>query len=363
MIFSAIKNYVRVYAQTLFNMSKMSEGKQFSLTDDLLEQFINEGYLLFSSRARTCKAKKYIVTVADQTTYLLSGALTTETTNASNNLVEVIECFYESGTDKWRLRSIKDTEQLYWETLSNDSPQAFDLQYGNKKIEVYPKVSNSSENIWIYGVWLPNELSADSDEPQIPNNYHQALCDYAIFKVQMLIGSLDETKMNATSQYQMFLARFEQLAEKCRMEVEYRNNDSFQMREDSDTLNIYDDYYYPTFNHSPVISIIKFKDSIAFYDTVTATTVFEVKSDGIYWFGQKVRYAKQSGTDTFNSTTGTTILLAEAVTDVDDYAVTITPLDSTDGDIGEMIVYKGLTSFTVKNTGSNATTNFDYVVF
>jgi len=65
MIFSAIKNYVRVYAQTLFNMSKMSEGKQFSLTDDLLEQFINEGYLLFSSRARTCKAKKYIVTVAD----------------------------------------------------------------------------------------------------------------------------------------------------------------------------------------------------------------------------------------------------------------------------------------------------------
>jgi hypothetical protein len=204
MIFSAIKNYVRSYAQTLFTMNKMSEGKQFPLTDDLLETFINEGYLLFSSIARTCKAKKYLVTTATQTTYLLSGALTTESTNASNNLVEVIKCFYESGTDKWRLRSIKDTEQLYWEILSNDSPQAFDLQYGNKKIEVYPKVSNSSENIWIYGVWLPNELSADSDEPQIPNNYHQALCDYAIFKVQMLIGSLDETKMNATSQYNVF---------------------------------------------------------------------------------------------------------------------------------------------------------------
>ena len=363
MIFSAIKDYVRTYAQTLFMLNKMSEGKQFPLTDDLLEKFINEGYLLFCSYARTVKEKKYIVTTALTTNYALSSALTTGSTNASNNLVEVIECFYESGDDKWRLRSIKDSEQLYWETLANDSPQGFDLQYGNKRIEVYPKVTNADENIWIYGVWLPNELSADSDEPQIPSNYHQALCDYAIFKVQMLIGALDQTKQNAFAQYQAFLQRFQELAETCRKEVEYRNNDSFQMQEDSDEHNIYDDYYYPTFNHSPVISIIKFKDSIVFYDTVTATTVFEVKSDGLYWFGQKVRYAKQSGTDTFNSSTGTTILLAEAVTNVDDYAVTITPLDSTDGDIGEMVVYKGLTSFTVKNTGSNATTNFDYVVF
>jgi len=363
MNFGAIKSYVREYGQTLFSFSKMSEGKQFNLSYGLLETFINEGYRLFCSYARTVKEQKYITTTALTTVYNLSAALTTNpSSNASTNLVEVIECFYESGDDKWRLRGVKDRERLFWETISYDSPQAFELQYGNKQIEVFPKVSNSAENIWIYGVWLPNDMTLDADEPQIPPNYHQALCNYAIFKIQMLIGALDETKQSVFSQFEKFEASFINLAEACKKETEYKNNDNFQMREDGEETEFYDDFYYPVFNHSPVISIIKIKDSIAFYDTTTSTTLFEVKSDGLYWYGEKMGFVKQVGKDTFNSTTGITIALGETYDSVEDYAVFIQALDSTDGDIGEIVVYKEVNQFTVKNTGSNATTDFNYIV-
>lgn len=363
MNFGEIKAYVRQYAQALFALNKKSEGGQFDLTDGLLETFINEGYLLFASLARTVKEKKYIATTANTTRYNLSDALALQTTKASNNLVQIVGVQYEAGTDKWKLRAVQDAEQLFWETLSNDSPQAYDLQYGNKEIIVYPKVTNTGENIWIYGVWLPVPLSDDADEPQIPNNYHQALCDYANFRVQMLIGSLDQTKTTAQMQFERFKGGFYELANECRKEVESRDNVRFQMREDDEDDQFWDNFYYPTFNHSPVISLVYLKDVLQFKDITTGIIRLEINSSGILVNGSSLAFLGVRGKDNFASYTGSTVVTI-ADQGSTDYNVQITPIltGAPSGTIGEYgYVINSATQFTVYNSGES-TGEFSYLV-
>lgn len=74
------------------------------------------------------------------------------------------------------------------------------------------------------------------------------------------------------------------------------------------------------------------------------------------------------GTSQFSSSTGTTINLTDrfgnlvAVNRTSDYSVRVIPTSTPSGDIGELAVSKGLQSFNIKNTGSNTTGQFDYVV-
>lgn len=74
------------------------------------------------------------------------------------------------------------------------------------------------------------------------------------------------------------------------------------------------------------------------------------------------------GTSQFNSTGGTTINLVDrfsnlvAVNRTTDYSVRVTPTSQSSGNVGEISVSKGLQSFNVRNTGSNTTDAFDYVI-
>ena len=362
MNFGDIKTYVQTYAQTLFGFNKMSEGKQFSLDTKLLESFINEGYRLFCSHARTVKEKKYISTAINITKYDLSGAVALQTTKASNNLVQAINVYYESGTDKWKLDPVEDKERLIVELNSSNSPFKYGLQYGNKQIEVYPKVSASSENIWIYGVWLPVDLSDDADEPQMPSNYHQALCNYAIFKIQMLIGAIDQTKQSALTQAQLFEQSFVNLAETCRREIEYIENIRYQMREDSE-----EDWtnreYLPLFNHNPVLSYLMFNTTLQFYDVAAALVRLQVDDDGIWVNGTLLAFLGARGTGNFagyGSSTAVTIADQGST----NYSVQLTPIltGAPTGNIGEY-GYKidSATQFTVYNSG-DSTGEFSYLV-
>jgi hypothetical protein len=67
-----------------------------------------------------------------------------------------------------------------------------------------------------------------------------------------------------------------------------------------------------------------------------------------------------SGTGTFNTTTGRTITHTAGVTT---YKVCIQPTGDSGGTIGEYWVEsKTTTSFVVKNSGSNTTTTFDWIL-
>ena len=362
MNFGDIKNYVRTYSQGMFSFNKKSEGGQFDLKDELLESFINEGYRLFCSHGRTVKEKKYIATTAGVTKYDLSGAVALQTTLASNNLVQAINVYYESGADKWKLDPIQDKEELMVELNASDSPFKYGLQYGNKQINVYPKVSTTSENIWIYGVWLPVDMTLDADEPQIPVNYHQALCSYAIFKIQLLMGVIDQTKQNAFQQAQLFEQSFINLADMCRKEIEYIENVHYQMREDSE-----DDWtsreYLPIFNHSPLISLLMFKDILQFKDITSGTIRLQVDATGIYVNGSALAFVGVRGTDNFAGYTGTTVVTIADQGSVN-YSVQLTPIltGAPDGSIGEFgYVIDSATQFTVYNSGAS-TGEFSYLV-
>lgn len=67
------------------------------------------------------------------------------------------------------------------------------------------------------------------------------------------------------------------------------------------------------------------------------------------------------GTGIFNSHAGTTIMLPTPVESVGDYGVIVMP-GSSSGFIGDVWVDKTINAFTVRNSGSDTTTEFCYIV-
>ena len=68
-----------------------------------------------------------------------------------------------------------------------------------------------------------------------------------------------------------------------------------------------------------------------------------------------------SGTATFNSTDGVTINLPASISEVSSYSVMCVPLADS-GFVGDVWVEKNDTSFTIYNSGSDNSTQFEYIV-
>lgn len=250
-----IRDYVKAFCENMYNASKMSDDKQFTLEDKIVDTFINEGYRLFSVISRTNKKIETITTTANVQEYSLPSGLS-----------QIINVFYSSATDKWRLRQIRDDEQLWWELQNNNVSSAYSTQYGQNKIKLYPQPTQTGEVINIYGTFVPADLVNDGETPLIPERYHQSLVDYALFRTQQMIGLIDQTKVTAQQQFLNFKQLFETQADQCRKETEFTGNEFLQFRDGTE----WDDnqYFYPHFDHNPVIGIAQFSNSLYFKNTV-----------------------------------------------------------------------------------------------
>ena len=255
MNFGEIKDYIRAFAEGTYHAGKMSDDKQMTLEDKMIERFINEGYRLFTTAARCNKKIETITTVALQQGYTLPEGLS-----------QIINVFYSSATDKWKLRQVRDDEQLWWELLPNNTPSGYSIQYGQTFMTLYPAPTNAGEVISIYGSYVPDDMVNDGESPIMPLKYHQALCDYGLFRVMQMVGLIDQTKTSAQQQFEYFRQSFLATAEKCRQETEFTGNEMLKMRDGTD----FDDNYftYPHFDHNPVIGTLKFTSAYNITNTV-----------------------------------------------------------------------------------------------
>lgn len=250
-----IRDYVRSFCENMYHAGKMSDNKQFTLEDKMIDIFINEGYRFFCVTARTNKKIGTVTTIANTQEYDLPVGLS-----------QIINVFYSSATDKWKLHQIRDDEQLWWELQSNNVSSAYSTQYGQNKINLYPQPAQSGEIVSIYGSFIPDDMVNDGETPLIPERYHQALVDYALFRTQQMIGLIDQTQTSAQQQFASFRQLFETQADQCRKETEFTGNEFLQFRDGTEWDD--NEYQYPHFDHNPVMGIVQYSSNLYFKNTV-----------------------------------------------------------------------------------------------
>lgn len=348
MNFKEIEESVLEYAESFYSANKMSFDKQSVLATSLVQRFINEGYRKFVSKSRLLKKTSTVLTTALTATYTLPA-----------KMFDVVKVLYYSGTNFWKIDKLQYDEVLYAKNLTG-SPVAYLPSYGERTFTMYPTPTYSNETIEFLGVFMPDDLVNETDTPIVPENYHYALVDYAVYKIQDLIITLDASKNSQYQKNMNLLAMFDQAVEECRLENEFTSDENFRLLSEDETYNLEKSFNRPTFTNSPVLSVVQFANSLKFINTVTNTTIFEFTGTNIKYMGvDLINFSTvKNGTGTFSSTTGTVITLPTAQADAL-YNVTILPLGISDGSIGEpSVVRNSTTQFTVYNTGSNNTAQF-----
>lgn len=348
MNFKEIEDSVLEYAESYYAANKMSFDKQAVLTTELVQRFINEGYRKFVSKSRLLKKTATVLTTATIASYTLPA-----------KMFDVVKVLYYSGTNFWKIDKIQYDEILYAKNLSG-SPVAYLPSYGERLFTLYPAPTASNETVEFLGVFMPDDLVNETDIPIVPENYQYAIVDYAVYKIQDLIITLDVNKSGQYQKNMNLLTMFLQAAEECRQENEFSSDENFRLLSEDETYNLEKSFNRPTFTTSPVISVVQFANTLKFIDTTTNTVIFEFTGTGLKYMGVNLLnfVSVNNGTGTFNSTTGTTITLTTAQADAL-YNVGITPIGVPDGSIGDItVVRNSTTQFTVYNAGSNNTAQF-----
>lgn len=345
-----LRNHAREYIQNQILINKMSEGKTISLSDDLIDTFINEGYQLFCSITKHITNRSTITTVSAQREYSLP-----------TNYLAHDRIKYTTGTTAWLLGMIELNNILYYEEMSGDTV-GYLIRYDNNQAQIhfYPSPARDGDTITIYGVFLPTDLSADTDSPALPSRYHLQLAQYAIFKLQMLIGIYNTEKQSAMQISAEFLKEFQAIANKCRKELEYRseNDENKIIGFDDDMLN----YARPRLTLNPIVNTLWFTDSLYVKDSADGTTVFKINDDDTAALGGVNIVKNYSGTGVFNGTTGVTIPIGATLSN-STYKVFIQAQGTPDGTIGEIgITTKTTSSFKVEISGYNTATTFYWFV-
>jgi len=362
MNFKQIGDNVELRAQAYFGKNKMSAEKQFILERKIIDDYINEGYRLFSARSRVVKKidETSIITTANTAIYTLP-----------TGLFDIVGIIYHSGTDFWEISRINWGEIRNAKNLTG-SPCYYEPSFGDQKITLYPAPQYSAEYLEIYGVWIPTDLSAETDIPLIPSHYHQALVDYADFKTQEFISFLSQNDKDggfrtySAQKEQAFLKRFYDLALDCLKEVEFGSDDRFKLFTEEELKRLNWGNKLPSFDHNPIISLLRFTTKFECQDTTTGTIRLKVDATGIYVNGLKLTFLGHSGTANFAGLGGS---VATTVTIPDQgstaaYDVKWTALGDSSivGTVGEVTITKvSGTQFEVYNSGL-ATSAFYYEI-
>jgi len=319
----SMRNYVRVWMKSAYSANKMTEGKQFSLTDSEIDAEINMVYLPFASYVKVRSTPSLLTTTED-----------TETYTTPSTLFSIDAVLYTSSVDSWRLKRLESVEErLYAMTLLDGDPYFYETRYQTNEITLYPAPQEDGETITIYGTLYVTDLSADTDSPLIPANFHPALCDMVIERLIIQAGMYDPARTSASALFEKLSNTIAQKAKACKAQYQKTNdNQGF-----TDSQYTCDKYGVPVPNHNPVVSQLRYLGDLTFKNYDTDCLAMMLDGDGVYFYDPDDESDLFAVTSTAITWLGTAIFgRIEATPDSDDYDYTYT---GTKGSTYDLTVY------------------------
>ena len=163
-------NRGEIRTKVLNRLNQDTDSPQYWETDHI-NRVINEGYINLMSHTHTMETSTTLSLIAYQHVYELAAAA-----------FILLRMFYET-TDRLIM-------PISWAKLNNHDPQWVDStdsrprQYifiPPNKVFLYPAVTADSDDaITYYYTQIPSDMTADSDTPDIPEIYHDALVEFAL---------------------------------------------------------------------------------------------------------------------------------------------------------------------------------------
>lgn len=100
---------------------------------------------------------------------------------------------YNSQTNFWLVpASTGELDRGYWRWRANSgSPDRF-LMHGLHQLRLYPKSSVATGSVVVYGTSHAPAMSADSDTPCFPEEFHDALEHYAVYDRLVMDGEIEK---------------------------------------------------------------------------------------------------------------------------------------------------------------------------
>lgn len=156
---------------------------QTDFTLKRVKRLINRGQIDFARKTKCIESDVSITTVANQAEYSYSDAsdlqyfITIDHVRYIQSASDVGDVLkpYPGGWSALPKTMIYGTPTKYWHR------KIFNRQ--GLKIGTWPIAGTSSLTLKVYGSILPTaEMSADGDYPQIADQYHDALVDYAVWR-------------------------------------------------------------------------------------------------------------------------------------------------------------------------------------
>lgn len=196
-----------------------------ALVSEVLSHQFAEGQYTTYAKAKLNEGQGYVAAQTDfrefftaVTTTLSAGSEDLTLPTDFSRLYSLV-CVGSAGQENIALRQITPSD---FDALDNDStgkPYFYDVN--GDTLSVYP-TPDASYNIQLRYWRTPTEMSAGSDEPEIPSTYHHLLVSYALVKCFERENDYDAAMYHQS--------RFDAGLMKCRGEVQYDTNDKTQPR-------------------------------------------------------------------------------------------------------------------------------------
>jgi len=157
-----------------------SDSSSLRFPSATIDQFINDGYAYMATRSFCLMATDTLTPVEGQFIYDLP-----------TDCVRVMRVFRSDSAEMiWPVDLQRlDHKWPNWEKTTGDRFQWY-FMLGLDRIVLGPKFGTvGSQTYSILYAQAPADLSADSDVPEIPREYHEDLQDYAVGRALILDGA------------------------------------------------------------------------------------------------------------------------------------------------------------------------------
>lgn len=367
-------DYIFECMQTMFEATKMTPDKKFSLRREFVKSEYMNLYKKFCVKAQMNFSEYPITTVKNQSVY----SIPTDTVN-------LYYVFYESALDVWRIKKIDTvSEKVMAKGVSTSyDPSFYEVDLKAHTITLYPAPSLDGEVLTLYLTRVVPDLG-DNEYPIVPEDFQTDLCDYAVARLSIIMGMFDPKYQNAVTLGSKLEKDVAEAANDCRKRMNFKIDqpgfikDRYLLR-----MNTFNE---PIVNHNPTVNRIQYISDIQFanhstgylgmkvstadglqvYDDTTGAEVVQIDTTGIYINGVKLEFIGLGGNANFagnGGATGTTITIADQGS-ASDYDVKIQAYGDSSivGTVGEITVDKiSGTQFIVYNAGV-ATSAFYYEI-
>lgn len=154
--------------------TRLNEASAVFWTDQDIKDALNEGYQELSDATEWYERMTTFPTLSNRT-YLDLRQLLSDTFLAPKRAINTI-------TGKWLVPSsvrTQDHRARQWEKTAAEPEEIF--MRGLWWLGFYPKPPDDTGSIRLYFSALPSDMSDDTDEPEMPEEYHDGIVAYAVY--------------------------------------------------------------------------------------------------------------------------------------------------------------------------------------